>query len=310
MNNIYKQTLSKNMNKQKRISLSAPQSRGTRMRMLSKSVTVDVNFGSLSTNVPVNITFEGQDLTDEKFYEFFKKGNNYKNTNFRETAISGQNFEKVILDGADFTNTKNNTYPAKPSVSFIGASLIKAIFIGASLENASFNGADLRGVDFTGANLRGVNFTEANLRDAKFINVTNLGFANFTKSTLINVDFTGAINASFNTNFTDAKWIDRFNPSAYLECENYAFKCRNIDTVSDAALKAEITRNPTRYCNEVMGRSCGDSYNYGSTYNRWYINGGKCPPESIIKGSDYNRKCTRGCEKTEENCLFCGQICQ
>ena len=298
------------MNKQKRISLSAPQSRGTRMRMLSKSVTVDVNYGSSIVNVPVNITFEGQDLTVEKFYEFFKKGDNYTNANFKNTEIYGQNFEGVILDGADFTDTKNNTYPAKPSVSFIDASLIKAIFIGASLENASFNGANLRGVDFTGANLRGVNFTGANLRDAKFVGVTNLQNANFTGATLINVDFTGATNVRFNTNFDGATWTDPFNSLAYSECEKYAFGCRNIDTVSDAALKAEIARNPTRYCNEVMGRSCGDSYNYGSTYNRWYIYGGKCPPESIIKGSDYNRKCTRGCEKTEENCLFCGQICQ
>lgn len=307
------------MNKQKRISLSAPQSRSSRsskMRMLSKSVSVEVNFGfgSSIVNVPPvsdRITFEGQDLTVEKFYEFFKKNDNYTNANFRETAISGQNFEKVILDGADFTNTKNNTYSTKPSVSFIGASLIKAIFIGASLENASFNGANLRGVDFTGANLRGVNFTEANLRDAKFINVTNLGFANFTKSTLINVDFTGARYVSFNTNFTDAEWIDRFNPSAYAECEKYAFKCRNIDTVSDADLKAEIAGNPTRYCNEVMGRSCGDSYNYGSTFNRWKASGGKCLPERLVKGSDYNWKCTRGCEKTQtEDCFLCGQICQ
>ena len=92
MNNIYKQTLSKNMNKQKRISLSAPQSRGTRMRMLSKSVTVDVNYGSLSANVPVNITFEGQDLTDAKYNNFFKKNDNYTNANFKNTEIYGQNF--------------------------------------------------------------------------------------------------------------------------------------------------------------------------------------------------------------------------
>ena len=298
------------MNKQKRISLSAPQSRSSRMRMLSKSVTVDVNYGSLSANVPVNITFEGQDLTDAKYNNFFKKNDNYTNANFKNTEIYGQNFEGVILDGADFTDTKNNTYPAKPSVSFIDASLIKAIFIGASLENASFNGANLRGVDFTRANLRGVNFTGANLRDAKFVGVTNLQNANFTGATLIKVDFTGAINASLNTNFTDAEWTDPFNPLAYSECEKYAFGCRNIDTVSGPVLKAKIAENPTRYCNEVMGRSCGDNYNYGPTFYRWKVSGGKCPPERLIKGSDYNRECTRGCEKTEEDCVFCGQICQ
>ena len=211
------------MNKQKRISLSAPQSRSSRMRMLSKSVTVDVNYGSLSANVPVNITFEGQDLTDAKYNNFFKKNDNYTNANFKNTEIYGQNFEGVILDGADFT---------------------------------------------------------------------------------------GAINASLNTNFTDAEWTDPFNPLAYSECEKYAFGCRNIDTVSGPVLKAKIAENPTRYCNEVMGRSCGDNYNYGPTFYRWKVSGGKCPPERLIKGSDYNRECTRGCEKTEEDCVFCGQICQ
>jgi hypothetical protein len=304
------------MNKQTKISLSAPQSRSSRMRMLSKSVSVDVAFvfGSSIVNVPPvsdRITFEGQDLTVEKYDDFFKKNDNYTNANFKDTAIYGQIFDEVNLDGADFTNTKNNTYSTKPSVSFIGASLIKAIFIGASLENASFNGANLRGVDFTGANLRGVNFTGANLRDAKFINVTNLGFANFTKSTLINVDFTGAKNVLVNTNFTDAEWTDRFNPSEWAKCNSYAFQCRNIDTVSDSDLKNKIAENPTRFCNEVMGRSCGDSYNHDSTFKRWRFLGGICRPDSEVRGSTFDSNCTTGCGKKEEDCSFlCRYVCQ
>ena len=291
------------MNKQKRISphpASRPiLSRGTRMRMLSKSTQMS-GLGSLSANVQVNITFKGQDLTVEKFDEFFKKGDNYTNANFKDTAIYNQNFEGVILDGADFTNTKNNTYPTKPSVSFIGASLENAIFIGASLENAIF----------TGANLRGVNFTGANLRDAKFVGVTNLQNANFTGATLINVDFTGANNVLSNTNFTDAIFSPPFNTSEWAKCNSYAFQCRNIDTVSDADLKAKITENPTRYCNEVMGRSCGDKGNKISTFDRWKTQGGECPPDSKIEGSGYNSNCTTGCQKKDTDCFFCGKICQ
>ena len=310
------------MNKQKKISphstASRPiLSRGTRMRMLSKSTQMS-GFGSLSTNVPVNITnitFEGQDLTDE----FFKKGDNYTNANFKDTAIYNQIFEEVILDGADFTNTKNNTYPTKPFVSFRNASLIKAIFIDASLENAIFNGANLTGVDFTGANLRGVNFTGANLRgvnftvsnlsDAKFLRVTILEYANFTGATLINVDFTGTKKVFLN-NFTDAIFSPPFNTSEWAKCNSYAFQCRNIDTVSDADLKAKITENPTRYCNEVMGRSCGDKGNKISTFDRWKTQGGECPPDSKIKGSDYDSNCTTGCNKTKTDCFFCGKECQ
>ena len=289
------------MNKQKRISLSAPQSRGTRMRMLSKS-TQTSGLGSLSANVPVNITFQGQDLTVEKYNDFFKKNDNYTNANFKNTAIYGQNFEGVILDGADFTNTKNNTYPTKPSVSFIGASLENAIFIGASLENAIF----------TGANLRGVNFTGANLRDAKFVGVTNLQNANFTGATLINVDFTGAKNVLLNTNFTDAIFSPPFNTSEWAKCNSYAFQCRNIDTVSDADLKAKITENPTRYCNEVMGRSCGDKGNRESTFDRWKTQGGKCLPVEEVKGSTFDPSCSTGCQKTNTECVFCWSavICQ
>lgn len=80
--------------------------------------------------------------------------------------------------------------------------------------------------------------------------------------------------------------------------------------MSDSDLKNKIAENPTRFCNEVMGRSCGDKENKESTFDRWRKFGGKCLPVEEVKGSDYDSNCTTGCKKTEENCVFCGKICQ
>lgn len=265
------------------------------------------SYGATYLSISSN-NYENSDLS----YKIFNKEEmyKYKNGNFRKTMIYNATFDEVNLDNADFTETQNTASDRPPFVSFKKSSLINAIFKDAYLNEANFTDANLSGVDFTGANLRGVNFTGANLTGAKFTNVKNLAFANFTRATIVNVDFTGAVNVRFNTNFTDAIFAPQFGTSEYLKCNSYAFGCRNIDTVSDDALKNKIAENPTRFCNEVMGRSCGDTYNRESTVKRWENNGGKCRPNSEVKGSGIDYNCTTGCHKTEDNCTLCFTVCQ
>jgi len=286
--------------------------RSIRMRELNTQPNAQLqSFGSIITQTTFTNTFENFENQDLSYKTFNKQDKDkYKNANFINTAIYNAIFDEVNLDGADFTKTQNTASGRPPYVSFKKSSLINATFKDAYLEDAIFTDAILSGVDFTGANLRGVNFTGANLTNAIFKNVKNLAYAKFTRATIVNVDFTGAINVRLNTDFTDAIFSPPFNTSEWEKCNSYAFQCRNIDTVSDSDLKSKIAENPTRYCNEVMGRSCGDMGNRESTFNRWVNLGGRCPPESEVKGSGYDFGCTTGCHKTDSQCLFCTYVCQ
>ena len=65
-----------------------------------------------------------------------------------------------------------------------------------------------------------------------------------------------------------------------------------------------IKDNPSYYCNEIMGVSCGDGGpNYGewkqlSPYWKWYVAGGKCP-----SWETRNPRCTKGCVNILNICV-------
>jgi hypothetical protein len=65
-------------------------------------------------------------------------------------------------------------------------------------------------------------------------------------------------------------------------------------------LKNYIKYNPYKYCNEIMGRSCGDGgpdsgveWKQLGLYTRWVMAGGDCP--NGVENRDSN--CTTGCAK-------------
>ena len=95
--------------------------------------------------------------------------------------------------------------------------------------------------------------------------------------------------------------------NSYFGTTIYNVRINRLNYTVDELVKY-IQDNPSKYCNEIMGVSCGDGVLYWpgrikweeySPYWKWYLADGKCPNF----GEERNPKCTKGCVNFFNTCV-------
>ena len=125
-------------------------------------------------------------------------GASLNQVDLRERDLTGIRLPRLRFENSDFTGA-NLT-----GANLAGCSFINCNFTSATLDGIVVDGTDISGADFTEASLRGVrgsrtNFSgcnfymsivsESELKDCKFTGSTSLGWANFSRCSLVRCDF-------------------------------------------------------------------------------------------------------------------------